>query len=107
MSEEEDDDDRNKVENCQDEENLCPNKTSVREGRGRKKGGQKLLSSEGNVTKGQDTGERKTAAWSAPKTCLFSLTVISYRGTGAGGKRVFSEYRQEEGQTEQDCQTEQ
>ncbi|TNM93550.1 hypothetical protein fugu_001726 [Takifugu bimaculatus] len=55
MSEEEEDDARNKVENCQDEENLCPNKTSVREGRGQKKGGQKLLSSVGNVTKGQDT----------------------------------------------------
>lgn len=64
MSEEEDNDARNKVENCQDEENLCPNKTSVREGLGQKKGGQKLLSSVGNVPKGQDTGE--TAARSAP-----------------------------------------
>lgn len=97
MSDEEEDDARNKVENCQDEENLCPNKTSVREGRGQKKGGQKLLSSVGNVTKGQDTGERKTAACSVPETCSFALTVISYRGTGDGGKRVFSEYRQEEG----------
>lgn len=97
MSEEEDDDGRNKVENCQDEENLCPNKTSAREGRGQKKGGQKLLSGVGNVTKGQDTGERKTAAWSAPETCWFSLTVISSRGTGDGGKSFFSKYRQEEG----------
>lgn len=97
MSGEEEDDARNKVENCQDEENLCPNKTSVQEGRGQKKGGQKLLSGVGNVTKGQDTGERTTAAWSAPETCSFSLTLISSRGTGDGGKRVFSEYRQEEG----------
>lgn len=53
MSEEDDDDAKNK--NCWDEENLCPNKGR----KARKKGGQKLLRSDGNATKA--SGERSTA----------------------------------------------
>lgn len=72
MSEEEDNNARNEKVNCQDEENLCPNKTThVRKGRGQKKGGQKLLSGEENTTKATGMGERNTAPW---KTRPFVLT---------------------------------
>lgn len=61
MSEEDDDDAKNKMVNCWDEENVCPNKGR----KGQKKGGQKLLRSEGNATKAN--GERNTAvSLSAP-----------------------------------------
>lgn len=73
MSDDDDNNARNEKVNCQDEENLCPNKTTdVRKGRGQKKGGQKLLSGEENTTTG--TGERNTAPRSASKTRPLVLT---------------------------------
>lgn len=52
MPGEDDDGAKNKMVNSWDEENLCPNKGR----KGRRKGGQKLLGSEGNATKAN--GER-------------------------------------------------
>lgn len=105
MSEEDDDDAKNKMVNSWDEENLCPNKGR----RGRKKGGQKLLRSEGNATKAN--GERNhggvIVCAKQCRVCLLSLNVAFRRGTGDSGQRASSEFCQDEGQTEQYSHTEQ
>lgn len=54
MSEEDGGDAKNQTGNCWGEENLCPNKG----GKGRKKGGAKLLRSKGSSTQAQGTAAK-------------------------------------------------
>lgn len=76
-----DDDAKNKMANSWDEENLCPNKGQ----KGRKKGGEKLLRSEGNATKANGEEQRSvTVCAKQCRVCLRSQNVAFHRGTRDG-----------------------